>query len=170
MDPFPVPPDVTVHHVWSLDTIQEELDVTVKLVVPAGDVTFWFGGTTESVGEVPAWETVTTTGVSPVTVTVILATREETPRFAVKVAVRVELPVPDAGTVHHVWSLTTVQLALEVTVKLVVPAVAVTFWFGGTTARVRGTPACVTVTTSGVRPVTVTVILATRAVVRVSCV
>ena len=48
--PFPVPEDVTVHQVWSLPAVQDELDVTVKDVIPATGVTFWFGGVTESVG------------------------------------------------------------------------------------------------------------------------
>ena len=49
-------------------------EVTVKGVVPADDETAWFEGVTESAGE--AWETVTTIGARPVTVTVTLATRE----------------------------------------------------------------------------------------------
>ena len=74
--PFPVPDGVTEHQVWLLDVVQEELEVTVKLVWPAGDAgTFWLGGVTVSVGAAPAWVTVTTTGVSPVTVVVMLATR-----------------------------------------------------------------------------------------------
>jgi hypothetical protein len=49
---------------------------------------------------------------------------------------------------------------LEVTVKGVVPADEDTAWFEGVTVSVGA--ACVTVTTIGVRPVTVTVTLATR--------
>ena len=81
----------------------------------------------------------------------------------------VPLPVPEGVTVHHVWSLTTVQAEFDVTVKGVLPAgVAGTFWFAGVTVRVGVTvPACVTVTTTGARPVTVTVTLAMRAVGRV---
>ena len=57
-------------------TVQAEFEVTVNCVVPAGAVTFWLEGVTVSVGiDVPAWVTVTTTGVSPTTVTVTLATR-----------------------------------------------------------------------------------------------
>jgi hypothetical protein len=76
MVPFPLPEVVTVHQVWSLDTIHEEFDVTVNEVLPAGGVTVWFGGATASVGDDPAWETVTTTGDNPVIVTVIFATRD----------------------------------------------------------------------------------------------
>ena len=61
----------------------------------------------------------------------------------------------------------TVQEAFEVTVKGVVPAAAVTFWLGGVTESVGVAPAWVTVTTTGVRPTTVTVTLATREVVRI---
>ena len=56
---FPVPDGLTVHHVWSLKTVQEEFDTTLKAVVPAGVVTFWLGGDTVSVGpvEVPVIDT-----------------------------------------------------------------------------------------------------------------
>ena len=57
--------------------------VTVKLVVPAGVVTFWFGGVTDRVGEAPPWVTITVTGAIPETVVVILATRAVTPVFCV---------------------------------------------------------------------------------------
>lgn len=74
---MPDPEGVTVHHGISDTAFQiEAVVVTVKLVYPAGGVTFWFEGETISEGEVPAWVTVTTTGVRPITVVVILATRE----------------------------------------------------------------------------------------------
>ena len=59
---------------------------------------------------------------------------------------------------------------MEVTVKLVDPAEVVTFWFGGVTERVSGAPACVTVTTTGESPLTITVMLAIRLVVSKFCV
>ena len=65
---------MTVHHDWSLEAVQAEFEVTVKGVVPATGVTACVDGVTESVGA--AWVTVTTTGVTPVTVTVMLATLE----------------------------------------------------------------------------------------------
>lgn len=40
MLPFPFPEGVTVHHAALLTAVQAELDVTVKLVLPAGAVTF----------------------------------------------------------------------------------------------------------------------------------
>ena len=83
MVPLPLPDGVTVHQVWSLVTVHAEFDVTVKGVVPAGAVTFWFGGVTASVGAAPAWVTVTTTGERPVTVTVTFATRDVVSRFCV---------------------------------------------------------------------------------------
>ena len=67
-----------MHHVWSLTAVQvDAVVVTVKLVFPAGGVTFWFEGETIREGEVPACVTVTTTGVIPVTVTVMDAIRDE---------------------------------------------------------------------------------------------
>ena len=51
------------------------LDVTVKEVLPDGEVTLWMAGVTESAGA--AWVTVTTMGVNPETVTVLLATRDD---------------------------------------------------------------------------------------------
>ena len=83
MVPFPLPVGVTVHQVWSLVTVQAELEATEKGVVPADAETLWFGGVTVRVGKmVPAWVTVTITGESPVTVTVILATRDAGSVFA----------------------------------------------------------------------------------------
>jgi hypothetical protein len=122
-------------------------------------------GVTERVGA--AWVTVTITGVSPVTVTVILATLEEVVVFCVNVAVIEPLPVPEGVTVHHDWLLETAHAELEMTVKEVVPAAAVTGWFEGVTESVGA--AWVTVTTTGVIPATVTVILATLEEVVVFC-
>ena len=77
MVPFPDPEVFTVHQVWSLETVQDELDVTVKEVDPAGVAgTFWLGGVTLRVGVAPACVTVTTTGARLATVVVILATRD----------------------------------------------------------------------------------------------
>ena len=51
MVPLPVPEGVTVHQVWLLAAVHDELEVTVKLVDPAGVAgTFWLGGVTDSVG------------------------------------------------------------------------------------------------------------------------
>jgi hypothetical protein len=71
--PFPDPEGVTVHHDWSLPAVHDELEVTVNVVEPAPGNTFRFVGVTERVGA--SWVTVTTTAGSPLTVTVILATR-----------------------------------------------------------------------------------------------
>ena len=60
MVPFPVPEEVTVHHVWLLTTVQAAFEVTVNEVDPAGVAgTFWFEGVTVSVGPpaVPVSET-----------------------------------------------------------------------------------------------------------------
>ena len=78
-------------------------------------------------GEVAACVTVTTTGVKPATVTVMLATLCVSSVLAVNVAVMVPFPFPEEVTVHHDWSLAAVQALFEVTVKLVLPTVAATF-------------------------------------------
>lgn len=73
--PFPVPEGVGVHQVWSLVTVHDVLEVTVKLVDPAGAVTFWFEGLTKRVGAAPDWVTVEVWDVKPVALTVIVAIR-----------------------------------------------------------------------------------------------
>jgi len=77
MVPFPAPEGVTVHHGWSLTTVQlqPEVDITLNEVVPAPDATFWLGGVTDNEHDADAWVTVTMTGVTPLTEIVILATR-----------------------------------------------------------------------------------------------
>ena len=80
--PFPEPEFVTVHHDWLLAEVQDEFEVIVKLVVPAGGVTFWLGGLTERVGEEALWVTVTVTGEIPDTATVTLAIRCEAVVFS----------------------------------------------------------------------------------------
>ena len=60
--------------------------------------------------------------------------------------------------------LAAVQAHVEVTENEVDPAAAKTFWFEGVTLNVQGA-ACVTVTTIGVTPETVTVIFAVRVLV-----
>ena len=52
-------------------------------------------------GGAAAWVTVTTTGVNPDTVTVMLATLDEAIVFSVKLAISVPVPVPEGVTVHH---------------------------------------------------------------------
>jgi hypothetical protein len=83
MVPFPDPDGVTVHHDWSLEAVQEEVEVTVNEVLPAGGVTGWLEGVTVRTGVRPACMTVTMIGVSPVTVIVMFATREVSKVFAV---------------------------------------------------------------------------------------
>ena len=68
--------------------------------------------------------------------------------------------MPDVVTVHQVWLLIAVQAQFEVTENVVDPAGAKTFWFDGVTLNVQGAAACVTVTTIGVTPETVTVTFA----------
>jgi hypothetical protein len=73
MVPFPDPELVTEHQDWSQTTVHDAFDVTVNEVDPAAEVTLWVGGATDRDGAAPACVTVTTMGVSPETVTVILA-------------------------------------------------------------------------------------------------
>ena len=49
MVPFPVPEGVQVHKVISELAFQLVFDVTVKMVFPAAEDTFWFAGATASV-------------------------------------------------------------------------------------------------------------------------
>ena len=102
MVPFPEPDVVMVHQAWSLEEIQVVLEVTVKEVLPAAVVTFWLAGVTDRVGTTPACVTVTTIGVSPVTVTVTFAIRWVVSIFCVYVAVIVPFPEPEAVTLHQV--------------------------------------------------------------------
>ena len=74
----------------------------------------------------------------------------------------VPFPEPDGVGVHQVWSLPTVHAVLEVTENVVEPDRDVTFRLDGVTESVGAPAACVTVTTTGVRPETVTVTLAVR--------
>jgi hypothetical protein len=99
----------------------------LKEVFPAGAVTFCVDGVTARAGAAPDCETVTTTGESPLTMTVTLATRAVMEVFSVKVAVMVPLLLPEGVTVHHPWLLATVQSVLETTLKVVEPAAAPTF-------------------------------------------
>ncbi len=65
----------TVHHAASLEIVHAEFEVTVKLVTPATEVTFWFEGLTVSVEANAFWVTVTITSATPDAETVIVATR-----------------------------------------------------------------------------------------------
>ena len=59
--PLPVPEGVTVHHVWLLVTVQDELEVTENVVDPAAAVTGRSEGLTDKVGEdVPMMDTSST--------------------------------------------------------------------------------------------------------------
>lgn len=77
------------------------------------------------------------------------------------------LPVPEGVTVHQLALLAVFQAEFDIRLKLVFPEGAVTFWFAGVTDKVGIMPDCVTVTLTGVRPITVTVTVAIRDVVRV---
>lgn len=139
--PLPLPEGVTVHQAALLKTLQAVFEVTVNDVLPAEALTFWLAGVTASEGDPAAWVTVTATGPIPVTVTVIVAIRLLRAVFSVNVAVSVPLPTPEGVTVHQAALLLADQAELEVTVKVVFPAAAATFWFDGVTLRVGEVPA-----------------------------
>ncbi len=77
----------------------------------------------------------------PVAETVMVAVLEVVPVFAVYVAVSVPFPFPDGVTVHQPASLWAAHELLEVTVKAVFPAAAVTYWLAGATLSVAAAPA-----------------------------
>ena len=111
-----------MHQTASLVTVQADPVTTLNGEVPAGEGTVWLSGVTVRVGAVPAWVTVTATGVNPVTVTVRLATLAPAPVFSSYVAVIVPFPVPEGVIVHHTASLMTDHAELLVTEKEVFPA------------------------------------------------
>ncbi len=78
-------------------------------------------------------------------------------------AVIVPVPVPACVTVHHAASLSAIHEVFEVTSKLVLLVAANTFCTDGDTLRVGIPAAWVTVTLTVVKPVTLTVRVATRA-------
>ncbi len=156
---------MTLHQETSLFAVQSELVVTVKFVLPAEELTFWFGGVTKSIGFVPPCVTVTEIGFTPLIETVIVAILEVVSMFSSKEAVIVPSPLPEDVTLHQEASLFAVQSELVVTVKFVLPAEELTFLFGGVTKSIGFVPPCVTVTEIGFTPLTETVIVAILEVV-----
>lgn len=134
MVPFPLPEGVMVHHDWLLVAVQFVFAATANAAVPDDEVTVWFDGVTAREGL--AWVTVTTTGVSVATITVILATLAEVPVFCVNDVYNVPFPVPEGVTVHQDWLLEAVHAAFDVTVKGIFPEGGVTDWLDGVTASV----------------------------------
>ena len=103
------------------------MEVTEKIVFPAATPTFLFGGETLKVGTPAACVTVTTTGLNPATITVILAERGAMVVFSEYVAVKVPEPVPEGVTVHHAALLEAVHATCVATEKAVLPPIAATF-------------------------------------------
>ena len=91
-----------------------------------------------------------------------VAIRKTLAPLVVKLAVIVALPLPEGFTVHHAALLDTVQFVFEVTLNVVLPALAGTFWLAGPTVSNGATASCVTVTVCAGSPATVTVTVATR--------
>ena len=106
--------------------------------------------------------TVTITGLTPEIVTVIVAVLGVKAVFSVYVADKVPLPDMEDVTEHQAASLIAFQVVFEVTSKEVVPAEEVTFLLNGKTLIEGLEAAWTTKTVIGVRPETVTVILAVR--------
>ena len=104
-----------------LEAVQAQVVVKANVADAAADDTVLAVGDTER--EQAACVTVTSTGLRPGTVTVMVATLAEQVVLAVKLAVMVPLPVPEEGvTVHQVWLLTAVHAQVVVKLKFVDPA------------------------------------------------
>jgi hypothetical protein len=125
--PFPLPLiGNTLNQETLSATVQLVFEVTLKVVVPAGAVTFCVAGSTDSVA--PAWITVTITSGTPAAEMVIFAERLLAEVFWSKVTVIVALLLPDAVFTENQAELSaTVHARFEVMLKVVVPAGGFTF-------------------------------------------
>ena len=116
---------LTVHHDWLLLTVQELLEVMVKvwlLAVLVKDRLLLF---TVSVAEDPTWETLISRVIPPPFM-VMVAERGVVPVFAVTFTLIDAWTEPEVMlTVHHDWLLLAVQEMLEVRVKVLLLAVLV---------------------------------------------
>jgi hypothetical protein len=131
----------------------------VKVVVPPSGPTGWLSGVTESTAAPGACVTVTVLGLAaaPAAVTVIVPLRSLVVVFAVKVAVSVSSPVPEAlSIVSQVSAAATDAVHCNVphpvlrTSNAVLPPEAPTLRLSGVTKSAGAwLPACVTVTVFG---------------------
>jgi hypothetical protein len=114
--------------------------------------------------EQPAWVTVTVTRLQPEDENVSVATRGLQIVLAVKLAVTVAFPLPDAGErVHHAWLLETVHAQVVVNAKVVDPAADVTFRLVGDTDNEQAAWVTEIVLGLPVAPVAVMVMVPERA-------
>jgi hypothetical protein len=134
---FPLPlAGETVNHVASLVIDQEVFEVKLKVILPAPAVTLRLEGETVSNGTL-FWVTVTCCEGAPVADTVIVAVLEVDDVLAVQVAVTVPLPLPfEMFNVSQMALSETVQAVLELIVKIVVPASALTRRADGVTESI----------------------------------
>jgi hypothetical protein len=131
---FPLPPaGETVNHVASLVTDQEVFEIKLKVTLPAPDVTLRLEGETVNNGTLFC-VTVTCCEGAPMADTVIVALLAVADVLAVQVAVILPLPLPfEMFNVSHEALSDTVQAVLELTVKTVEPASALTWRADGVT-------------------------------------
>lgn len=144
--PEPVPPPVMVAHVWFEDTLHEQFEAVVTLIVPVAPVgaAVISEGVTENVhvalGSLMVKE-------RPAIVSV--AVRESVPVLAPALYPTVPDPVPLAPLVMvtHVDPLDAVQLQFDdvVTVTVPVPPLAGSVALVGEMVNVQGAAGCVTV-------------------------
>lgn len=128
-------PDVglVVNHAAFEVTVQEMLELTVMLKLPAVLVTDWVVGVTLS--EAGAAWAIVAVRVIPPPVKVSVPVRA-VPVLAVKLAVTVPLLLPEFGLmVSQVALELTVQATLDVTLMFAVPAWKETAWLVGATVR-----------------------------------
>jgi hypothetical protein len=119
---------VTVHHVVALeDAVQLVLEVTPTVLFPAADVTVAVAPLNINSGVLPLWVNAYVR-LMPPPVTVMVAVLATVVVFAAYDTVRLPLLLPlDGVTVHHVVELeVAVQLILDVTPTVLLPAADVT--------------------------------------------
>ena len=132
-------PDVglVVNHAAFEVTVQEMLELTVMLKLPAVLVTDWVAGVTLS--EAGAAWVIVAVRVIPPPVKVKVPVRAA-PVLVVKLAATVPLLLPEFGLmVSHAALELTVQATLDVTVMFALPAWEETDWLVGATVRLGAT-------------------------------
>ncbi len=135
----------TVHQVVALeDAVQLTLDVMPTVLLPAADVTVAVAALNVNSGVLPLWVK-TYVLLIPLPLTVIVAVLAEVVVFAAYETVRFPLLLPLAGaTVHQVVALEdAVQLMLDVTPTVLLPAADVAVAVAALKVNVGVLPLCV---------------------------
>ena len=126
-----------VNHAAFEVTVQEMLELTVMLKLPAVLVTDWVSGVT--LREAGAAWVIVAVRVIPLPVKVKVPVRA-VPVLAAKLATTVPLLLPEFGLmVSHAALELTLQATLEVTLRFAVPAWEETDWLVGATERLGAT-------------------------------